>query len=244
MVDRINEHDEEFKGELSGNIIERAGTYMAVQNELAHDEHKKKSEKDADEIIKAIMNEAEKAHHALMDKINEELDKIRSEMTKNREKWEVRANRLNEIDDLFDDVKSGKELDTSKASQIIKKAGKDIPENATSADLLMVLNVIKAEDHEALDRLDKSYRHLEKGEDFYVGISNEADEIANDPNLDEDERKSKYAKLDKEVGNSNFLEEARNLENPEQQAEALAVAREGFGSEMQTDLSYSGGLDF
>lgn len=157
-----------------------------------------------DDVLEMILSAAEQAHKDLMDRLNKQLVQIEAniaeiedKMESNRKQWEISAYRLDQIDDIFSDAKHGKDIDMSKSAEIIRKAGKgkDLPENATQADHLMILNLIKVEDVRRIDDLDNEHGQLEyehkaetaNKEEVKILID-EAVEINNNESLTEDQK--------------------------------------------------------
>ncbi|WP_075342475.1 hypothetical protein [Tenacibaculum agarivorans] len=217
MSEKNSENDfNKFQGELSGS---RSGMSSGtIAGEMAKRD-KRTLEQKKEKNRELLLSQAEQAHFDLMHLIDQRLDAIHEAMQKNRDEWDVRANRLNDIDDLLQEVKDGGELDLARANTLITGAGKTISDNATSADYYRILIEIKTDDLERIETLDESFVKLEEGENFYRKIQEQANTIHNDQRLNEQDRLAAYARLNAEAGKANFVEAALGIENQNQKIE-------------------------
>ena len=217
-----NKAFQKHQGELSGNIPELSGTYLSQRKkEIKEHEAKEKNRKFHD----ALMAIFEQLYKSLKNRIKQDLSKVRQAMHENRAKWELHANRLNDIDDLLEEVKSGRDLNKDKARALITKAGKTLPEHATTADYLLILNTIKCEDLEAIEGLDIAHGNLEQDESMILQAGEQAAAIHNDETLSEAEKERQLTQLHEEYTTQEWHSEAMN-EKDGQEYEALEQTKD------------------
>ncbi|CAM1360846.1 hypothetical protein TPENAI_20077 [Tenacibaculum litopenaei] len=223
-----------FQGELSGSHSGLfAGTIASEMSKRNKDEVTQKKEKNRE----LLLSELEKVYLDLINEIDANLDAIHEAMQKNRDEWEERANRLNDIDDLLQEVKDGGELNVQQANKVIESAGKSILENATSADYYRVLIEIKIDNLEQIDTLDQSFVKLEEGEKFYHDLQEQANKIYNDQSLSKQDRLAAYARLNNEVGKTNFVEAALEIENQNQKVEMEDFSNTDYSQQVENSVN-------
>lgn len=223
-----------YQGELSGSRSGlSAGTIASEISERNKHEVVQKKER----TLEFLLSQVEQAHSDLMNLIGQHLDAIHDAMEQNRYEWEIRANRLNDIDDLLQEVKDGGELNIDKANKVIAGAGRTIPDAATSADYYKILIEIKTDDLEHIEVLDQSFSKLEEGEKFYRGLEEQANTIYNDQSLDQQEGLAAYARLNAEVGKTNFVEAALEIENKYQKAEIADSVKADHSHNIQNTIN-------
>ncbi|MFY0689060.1 MAG: hypothetical protein JXQ90_17955 [Cyclobacteriaceae bacterium] len=208
------EQDEQLKHDIAvqtdGQGVDMArqrgvigsGEQATKEANLEIDPNTGKKKDKYDELLDIVLSAAEQAHRDLIDRLNEQLTQIEAsiaeietKMEANRRQWETSALRLDQIDDIFSDAKHGKDINTNKAAEIIRKAGKDVPKNATQADYLLILNTIKVEDLSKIERLDNEHGQFEyehkietANKEEVKNLIDEAIEINNNENLTEDQK--------------------------------------------------------
>ena len=173
----------------------------------------------------------EQFYRDLILQIDAKLEAVHSAMEQNRHEWEVRANRLDAIDDVLEPVKEGKALDKAKAQHIIRSAGKSISQDADNADYYTLLVAIKTDDLEHIEELDSDFRDLEKQEKQYKIIRQQAQDIANDDSLDAHQKLAAYETLNNEMSKVDLIVVSRNAENQEQKSDAEVVAKNDFDNQ-------------
>jgi hypothetical protein len=154
-------------------------------------------------------------------------------MEVNRQNWDVRANRLEAIDDVLEEVKNGKALNKNDAQKIIKSAGHAISNDATTADYYALLVAIKTDDLKHIDVLDDDFQNLEKRERFYLDAKTKANAISNDNSLNENQRLAAYEKLSNTVNKADFSQNAYHTENLEQKSDAEIISKNDYHQEVE-----------
>ncbi|MFY0601635.1 MAG: hypothetical protein JXR03_18320 [Cyclobacteriaceae bacterium] len=217
-------------------------------------EIKAKAEKDKE--LLHILSAAEQAYNDLMDRLGEHLDRIDAamrdleiKMAENRRQWEIIADRLDAVDDLLEDVRGGKDLDVNKATAIVKKAGKNAPEDESTADYLVLLNQIKTEDCVQIAELDNEYGvqsveygNLEHDKEIVEAAQRAVDDVANNNDLSDEQKEIEYSKINEEYGNSNFFSATMKAGDPD--SDMVASSEQGYAKEMETTSFEAGGLNF
>lgn len=235
---------DEFKGVLSGSMKGLRSGIMAdevVSEKERHEKEKKEQHKD---LYEAVLNQIEQAYTDLINNINNRLDAIHKEMEANRQNWDVRANRLEAIDEVLEEIKNGKSLNKSEAQKIIKSAGHSISNDATTADYYTLLVAIKTDDLKHIDVLDDDFLSLEKRERFYLDTKTKADAIHNDQGLDNNQKLAAYENLKDEMNKADFILASRKVENEEQKSDVEIVSKNDYGQQ-RTGFAYDiSGMNF
>ena len=186
----------------------------------------------------------EQLYRDLLLQIDVKLEAVQLAMEQNRHEWEVRANRLDAIDDVLEPVKDGKALDKEKAEHIIRNAGKSISQDADNAAYYTLLVAIKTDDLEHIEELDSDFRDLEKQQQQYKTMQQQAQDIANDDSLDAHQKLAAYEKLNHEMSKADFVQVGINTEDKEQKS-AMSKTSETAYSHERESTSYSlSGLNF
>lgn len=186
----------------------------------------------------------EQLYRDLLLQIDAKLEAVHSAMEQNREEWEIRANRLDAIDDVLEPVKEGKPLDKEKAQHIIRSAGRAIAPDADNADYYTLLVAIKTDDLEHIEVLDRDFRKLEEQEQHYKTMQQQAQDIANDDSLDSHQKLAAYELLNNEMSKADFVQVGVNTEDKEQKS-AMSKTSEAAYSHERENASYNlSGLNF
>lgn len=123
---------------LRGNLEEIGATPLAhdqAENNPLNEKSQRKKDKRYTELMHTI-NQAQEAYDALMDRLNAELDALRTiieeveqDMEQNRLDWDNQVEILNDIDDVFCEFEDGGNLDQGKAKAIlIRQASRSLRE--------------------------------------------------------------------------------------------------------------------
>lgn len=234
----IEKQHNEFKGALSGSMEGLHSGTMITQELEAKDLSKKQRRENTQEIQDLLIELCEQMHKDLMFQIDLELEAVRLKMLKNRTEWDVRANRLEEIDELFEAIKDGKALDKIKAKHLIEGTGKSISEHSSNADYYTVLVAIKTEDLQHIEVLDTDFQNLEEQEKYYKTVQQKANNIANDDSLDNHQKLEAYESLNKEMSAADFTQNAYHVENYKQKSDAEVVSKNNYHQQVSDNSSY------
>jgi hypothetical protein len=243
-IDNEKQQFEEFKGTLSGSMEGLRSGIIADDIFSQKELHKKEKQEQHKDLYEAVLDQLEQAYTNLINEINNRLKNIHKEMEENRQHWDIRANRLEAIDELLTDVKNGKELNKIDAQKIIKSTGHRVSSDATNADYYTFLVAIKTDDLKYIDVLDNDFQNLEKRERFYLDAKIKANAISNDNSLDENQRLAAYENLSTELNNTDFVEVGYDIGNSEQKSDAEIVSKNDYHQEVEVSTYSLSRLNF
>ena len=226
---------------LRGDVVEVGGMDIAHNIEENNpNSEKAKAKKEEQERVLHIVLEAQEAYNALMERLNAELEFLQNtirdlekQMNDNRLIWEHSVTILDEIDDVFCDFEDGGELDRSKAQEIICEAGFEIPENASDADMIALLQNIRIQRLEAVEKLDADYlimeadhKRFKEREGQVITAKQKLEDIGNDQSLNHDQRLQAIKNLGQEVGSKTMHTTASKVQDQELASQADDFVKE------------------
>ena len=228
-------HNHAIKGDLEEIGAMPLAHDQAENNPHSEKSRRKKKERDA-ELLHTI-TQIQEAIDALMDRLNAELDalqvvieELETEMHQNRLEWEYQADILNQIDDVFCDFEDGGSLDREKAISLLKKADIDIPENATDAQMVTLLQSLRERSIKNVESLDTTYLTLELDhmkfrarENQIIAAKQKLEAIGNNSSLSDEAKLSAIQALDTEVGTKTLHRAATATQDEQVAAKADEV---------------------
>lgn len=247
-MDQVTEEEAKKQREIhnhaiKGELVEVGGMDVAHNNEEnnPHNEKSKRKKEERTAELLRFIKEVQEAYDNLMSRLNAELEVLQrtikdleQQMSDNRLVWEFSTTILEEIDDVFCGFDDGGKLDRSKALNIINDAGCEIPEGATDAEMIALLQNIRLEHLQVVERLDADHLILEadhkrfkQREGQVLTAKNQLENIGNDQTLNKSQRLKAIQNLNQEVGSKTLHATATKIENKELASKADDVVYDG-----------------
>ncbi len=149
--------------------------------------------------------------YAELDALQLALENLEIKMQNNRRIWEDKIDILNDIDDLFCDLDNGGNLIRERIAQILKRINIQAPEDASDAELVLILEQLIADHHHDIEALDteyggqeKTHKTLKQRERSVNTAIHVLGEIEHNESLDYDEKLIAIRQLSDEVGTNDL----------------------------------------
>lgn len=244
---------------IRGNLVE-VGAMDVDHNveEQNPNSDKFRKKREAEHQFVHMVMEIQEAYNSLMERLNQELETLREaieqiekEMEQNRLVWETEAEILDEIDDVFCNLNDGGQLDCEKAHEVILKAGYDVPENTTDAQLIALLQDIRKDKLEKLETLDADFLVLESShtqfrarEEEVIKVKQKLQHIGNDHSLNDTQKLTAIENLRQDVGSKTLHAAATITQEKETTAKAdKSIDNDWENQQSEQSVSVSNSLN-
>ena len=218
------------------------------ENNPASEQSKKKH--GYSEMLHAVLEaqkNLEESLNAQLQALRDILDDLEKDMSANRDEWDIHAEILDQIDDVFRDFTDGGELNQEIAKAIILKAGLETPDGLTDAQMIEMLNTIRQNSLTRIKELDIDYGTLESDhvkfkarEEVLISAKQRLEAIGNDATMSDAQKLTAIQTLGQEVGTNTLHRTATASQSQEASAKADQVFAESRNdAQMNDDVDFS-----